>query len=192
MACQNARGERRAPGNWARSVQSPHRHPTCDPTWKKVRISHHRNCQGPYQAPEAAIRSAWEEAYADLKWLRCYILQESPLQKHCMLKACCQNNHARRITKDVPSSGLLETCYHCYHRRGGSRTLYDRTEVKQVAPVQDLCSMAMWIAKSWQDTPRIGHINAVCGLAHSYSLPGTWFQDAASKFSAKEHQISSH
>ena len=79
MACQNAGGECRAPGNWARSVQRAHRHPTCDPTWKKVRISHHRNCQGPYQAPEAAIRSAWEEAYADLKWLHCYILQESPL-----------------------------------------------------------------------------------------------------------------
>ena len=33
-------------------------------------------------------------------------------------------------SQNVPSSGLLETCYHCYHRRGGSRTLYDRTEVK--------------------------------------------------------------
>ena len=64
---------------------------------KKVSISH-RNGQDPYQAPEAAIRSAWEEVYADLSpKANDYILEESPLQKHSLLKN--MNHHARKITR---------------------------------------------------------------------------------------------
>ena len=186
-------------------MQRAHRRPICDPTLKKVRLSH-RDCQGPHHAPEAAIRSAWEEAYADLDpENKCLHFTTKPTPKAQSAKTCCQHKLCRRITKDAPSSGLTKTCYHCYHPIGGSHRLYyDRTDSeaqhfkrikstsKQVAPVQHLCSMAMRCAKSWQDTPRMGHKNAACGLAHSYSPPGTWFQDAASKLSAKEYQICTH